>query len=1299
MIRGRDAPRDGCYARICSPRGIADIARSGGSQFYGIILFFFIVATLAGTPCAAWQDDLKMPGPRLRIVWGGGSPRNWQGSLKLSGGTMKIAAVLGMETDSAAGLSVGDDGSTLHLHAIRPTSFGGAEIELDCDDQAELEVSLFDELAPDKIVNHRIPLGPVLARNGEAARIGLDESGNVLDVRGSANNAIRVQIDRPHLVFDKGESFRFRVALDRSWASGARSQTLRVRVTPARSNETTSSETMTIPASAVPEPLDVDLQLPDEEGAWNVRLELVESSLPARIGLAGSSAGRIVQVVTVDRDGGQPQPNDKLADLWQEVMLVGGKGSPWFPASQTFSPFRLASDAATPGSGCEPLEHEGQSCASLSPGGWHVVPLKISRPGLPHLVQVEYIDRGPMSVGISVLQPDSSRAIPQFDTDSGIHVPDKPAPEEPVIRQHQFFIWPRERNPWLLFANRHAEQSAAIVSVRVLAGPEKLARMPAVATTSGSNRQYLALYEVPVFVENFSVSRFYDEATGQTIDDWQSWLAGARRWAEYLRASGYTGAMLVVAGSGSSLYPSSLLQPTPRFDNGALASIPCDPMRKDVVELILRVFESENIALVPLLHFDSPLPALEQARNHEPGTTTSILLKNTTGETRLAAFRASRDGVAIYNPLERRVQDALLDVIREFRSRYREHDFAQGTGLVLSRGSVPVIPGQSWGIDPEIVREFARDREIALPEAGREREFMDRALNGKARLDWLNWRSAKVAGLFQKTSDLLAEFTADRPAAGNRRNLYLVATDAFELQDAFSVLAPSLRRNPDLNEACARIGIPVRAIQDNPDWFLLRPGEIAPEKSLAELRLKYQLDIPVEASSADSSGGKGLLLSRRCTSAHFENLQKSSPLGHPAEQPLVRLQPLVAAGPWARQPMIDGLVSGDASLVVDGGWVTAFGQESAVGEMMEQFVQLPDVPFTSIDTTGKSAAVARQAIVDGKNWFYVMNPMPWPVTVSLVFENNATVAESLAGSRWLMTEESESTVRLDLKLQPFDFQAGTAEPAVAIRTIRTQVDSRVTANLQARLDWLISRVSIAEQAEPMAVINNPGFEPAANEEKNGFGWYYDPAQEAAFALQSSRPQSGKTSLVMASEGAPVWIRSNDFAPPVTGRLSVSVQLRTSDPSLQPPLRISVQGSDGDQVYYRFGSIGSGEPESQKLGDEWKEFAVHFDDVPIAEGRPLRIGFDLMGAGQVEIDEVRVFDRWFDRQDSNAITQRLQVAGYQLTQGENVDKCRRILDGYWARFLQQYFPEDPVASPTPPIANTAGMKTIAEPGKK
>ena len=46
---------------------------------------------------------------------------------------------------------------------------------------------------------------------------------------------------------------------------------------------------------------------------------------------------------------------------------------------------------------------------------------------------------------------------------------------------------------------------------------------------------------------------------------------------------------------------------------------------------------------------------------------------------------------------------------------------------------------------------------------------------------------------------------------------------------------------------------------------------------------------------------------------------------------------------------------------------------------------------------------------------------------------------------------------------------------------------------------------------------------------------------------------------------------------------------------------------------------------------------------------------MMGAGHVEIDSVRVFDRWFDKQDSNAITQQLQVAGFQLTSGGNVDK--------------------------------------------
>ena len=173
-------------------------------------------------------------------------------------------------------------------------------------------------------------------------------------------------------------------------------------------------------------------------------------------------------------------------------------------------------------------------------------------------------------------------------------------------------------------------------------------------------------------------------------------------------------------------------------------------------------------------------------------------------------------------------------------------------------------------------------------------------------------------------------------------------------------------------------------------------------------------------------------------------------------------------------------------------------------------------------------------------------------------------------------------------------------------------------------------------------------------------------------LKQDGVSEGSRALTMVSRGTPTWIRSNEFAAPVTGRLSISVMVRTDDPTVQPPLRISVQGDDHTQVYYRYGVVGG---ETRQINNEWQEFAVHFDDLPLQDSGALQVGFDLMGIGQVDIDQVRVFDRWLDAQDSRSLTQLLALAGFQLTNKQNIDRCRRILNGYWPQFLEEFFPDE------------------------
>ena len=165
---------------------------------------------------------------------------------------------------------------------------------------------------------------------------------------------------------------------------------------------------------------------------------------------------------------------------------------------------------------------------------------------------------------------------------------------------------------------------------------------------------------------------------------------------------------------------------------------------------------------------------------------------------------------------------------------------------------------------------------------------------------------------------------------------------------------------------------------------------------------------------------------------------------------------------------------------------------------------------------------------------------------------------------------------------------------------------------------------------------------------------------------------------MANAGnSPVWIRSNTFAGPVTGRLSIAVWLRIKENGVQPPLRLAVDGKSNGKNYYRFGSVGSlsPDPNINQVGSKWKRFAVHFDDLPIEGLSDVRVGFDLMGPGEVQIDNVQIYDRWFDENDAKAITQMLASTGTLLSKPETIDSCRRLLESYWVQFLDRYVETD------------------------
>lgn len=128
-----------------------------------------------------------------------------------------------------------------------------------------------------------------------------------------------------------------------------------------------------------------------------------------------------------------------------------------------------------------------------------------------------------------------------------------------------------------------------------------------------ARRSLAAYYDRPLFPENFSHSASLDESgddPSRTLNDWATFYEGSQRLVAYL-AHGYNGAIVTVAADGGALYPSALLQATPRYDDGVFFHSGQDPLRKDVLELLLRMFDREGLRLVPTLQLSTPLVGLE----------------------------------------------------------------------------------------------------------------------------------------------------------------------------------------------------------------------------------------------------------------------------------------------------------------------------------------------------------------------------------------------------------------------------------------------------------------------------------------------------------------------------------------------------------------------------------------------------------------------------------------------------------------------------------------------------------------
>jgi hypothetical protein len=692
--------------------------------------------------------------------------------------------------------------------------------------------------------------------------------------------------------------------------------------------------------------------------------------------------------------------------------------------------------------------------------------------------------------------------------------------------------------------------------------------------------------------------------------------------------------------------------------------------------MLFRMFDREGLKLVPAVQFSSTLVGLETALREdeakEPGLKGARLLEG--GHRSWQEMYGTDHGMAPhYNPLHPQVQSAMRYVLNELSDRYSRHRSFHGMALQLDPESYAIFPGEPWGQDPVTRGRFEESLRTGVAPGrgrapGRDTDKLELRVRDRQRT-WLQWRAEQMAD-FHRT--ILHDLNQRRPDA----HLLLLGGNMFTSPAVQSLLRPTLPNDPNVVDALLQLGLDVDQYNSESRIVFCRPNRVAPSSKLSAQSVNINLATSAKVDSVFAGlQPSASLLHHEAQAMSLPSFDAVSPFGRENTR-TVLFAHISESEKYSRQRFVHQLALRDVSCLFDGGWMLPLGQEESVRPLFETLRKLPAGPFASLQPKASGfpsqPLVVRSLIQQGLTYVYVVNDSPWPLTAEVDIASLQTCQLiDLVSNKAYPLRRVEDRLTWDLELQPFDVVAGVLDTDQAtIETWRVTVDRNSYAYLRQQVNELTARAGVLARSDRLNVLSNPSFEAAPDRIP---GWIHEQAAQISIGPTSAEHFDGNQSLRIFSDcEKPAWVRSDPFPPPATGRIAVMVRLKTRDPLKQPPLRLAIEGRrlDGKPYYRPFNVVQN--PRNQLLTNDWgeKPFVMLVSDLPSQDLVDLRVGFDLMGPGEVWIDDVQVYDRWFPKNERDELMITSGLAARMLSMGQ-IGDCQRVLAGYWPQFLQEH----------------------------
>ena len=667
----------------------------------------------------------------------------------------------------------------------------------------------------------------------------------------------------------------------------------------------------------------------------------------------------------------------------------------------------------------------GEQKGHISPS-WFAYNLTGIVPGDRYIIDIYYPDDADRTFGILFRESKPNAYPVSVGVDTG-----GPIASSNKLQTATMIVWPKTRDPRLLFITAHDDKRAACSRIRV----SRLSQ-------SEPQRQAFLGAGTREFSNWYEEGSNFPSLVGISGQEPQDISRAVSRWADIMTMGSVTTLIPTVVVYGSELYPSDYNRTFSRPD-------------RDVLRRLVLEAEKRHMKIIPELHprADELLFGMDRelARRR-------LLISRTGSDTYFVSGGNARRFPPLYNILQAEVQDWVIGMIGELADSYRDSSALEGISLRYmdwANSGLDNLVSLEWGYDDETVREFenATGQEVPGWKAEGIVRYASRYtwLTTTGRGAWIEWRCARITDFMRRVSSRIRSARPDL-------KLYLNVFAA----DEFHPFSPSFAqsRNATIHQKLREIGYDVPALLEIPGLVLINStgsyGRNRMDAVIEGLRDPFMDPELLNAMRPSRQGGSFIAFHRYLEAT--DRIAPPADLGMPSSTPATWAS--VAAGPpgrYALERYAIELAEADAIMLGDGG-NGYVGSRKDVSEFMAEFTRLPSDEFSARMDAVDPVTVRTLTNAEG-SYFYAVNREPFKVRVVVSVSGNAPWVRLLDG-----TELIPVRGKITFDLQAFGMIAALGKIGSKVMAIDAPAPAGEVDQLRSRLIKL-QRISNATTSE------------------------------------------------------------------------------------------------------------------------------------------------------------------------------------------------------------------------------------------